>query len=64
MIHFAFKGEASVLQEFLINENKNKIPVAGCRCISGTLKKVAFFKVIRDSDEVIYKGMQYKYIYF
>jgi translation initiation factor IF-2 len=45
-----------VLQEFLINENKKKIPVAGCRCISGTLKKAALFKVIREPDEVIYRG--------
>jgi len=53
---FNTKGEASVLQEFLINENKKKIPVAGCRVTSGTLKKAALFKVIRDSDTVIYKG--------
>ncbi|VVC33349.1 Translation protein, beta-barrel domain,Translation initiation factor IF- 2, domain [Cinara cedri] len=50
------QGEASVLQEFLINENKKQIPVAGCRCISGTLKKAALFKVVREDDEVIYKG--------
>lgn len=51
------KGEANVLQEFLINENKKKIPVAGCRCISGTLKKAAIFKVVRDTDEVVYRGI-------
>jgi len=47
-----------VLQEFLINENKKKIPVAGCRCTSGTLKKAALFKVVRDNDTVLYRGMQ------
>jgi len=51
------KGEANVLEEFLINENKKKVPVAGCRCTSGTLKKAALFKVIRDPDTVIYSGM-------
>lgn len=47
-----------MLQEFLINENKKKIPVAGCRCTSGTLKKAALFKVVRDNDTVLYRGMQ------
>lgn len=46
-----------MLQEFLINENKKKIPIAGCRCTSGTLKKAALFKVIRDHDTVLYRGM-------
>ncbi|XP_060841242.1 translation initiation factor IF-2, mitochondrial isoform X1 [Rhopalosiphum padi] len=50
------QGEANVIQEFLINENKKKIPVAGCRCTSGTLKKAALFKVIRDYDTVLYRG--------
>ncbi|XP_027844790.2 translation initiation factor IF-2, mitochondrial [Aphis gossypii] len=50
------QGEANVIQEFLINENKKKIPVAGCRCTSGTLKKAALFKVIRDPDTVLYRG--------
>lgn len=47
-----------MLQEFLINENKKKVPVAGCRCTSGTLKKAALFKVVRDHDTVLYRGMQ------
>ncbi|XP_050437440.1 translation initiation factor IF-2, mitochondrial isoform X3 [Adelges cooleyi] len=50
------QGEANVLQEFLINENKKKVPVAGCRCTSGTLKKAALFKVVRPPDDVIYRG--------
>ncbi|KAF6209514.1 hypothetical protein GE061_015261 [Apolygus lucorum] len=48
-------GEANVLQEFLINEGKNKIPVAGCRCVKGSLKKSSNFRLIR-GEEVIYDG--------
>lgn len=44
-----------VLQEFLVNDGKKKIPVAGCRCIKGTLRKNALYKVCRDS-ETIHKG--------
>lgn len=53
-----------MLQEFLINENKKKIPVAGCRCTSGTLKKAALFTVVRDNDTVLYRGMQFNTFYF
>lgn len=53
-----------MLEEFLINENKKKIPVAGCRCTSGSLKKAALFKVIRDPDTVIYRGTLYKYPFY
>jgi len=53
-----------VLQEFLINENKKKIPIAGCRCTSGTLKKAGLFKVIRDHDTVLYRGMQINTLIF
>lgn len=49
------QGEAMVLQEFLVNDGKKKIPVAGCRCIKGTLRKNALYKVCRDS-ETIHKG--------
>lgn len=48
-------GEATVLQQFEINEGRRKVPVAGCRCISGLLKKSAMFKLIRDG-ETIYEG--------
>lgn len=48
-------GEANVLQEFLINEGKSKVPVAGCRCTKGSLKKSALFKLIRNGD-VLYSG--------
>lgn len=61
---YCLKGEASVLEEFLINENKKKIPVAGCRCTSGTLKKAALFKVIRDPDTVIYRGTLHKHSFY
>ncbi|XP_014243183.1 translation initiation factor IF-2, mitochondrial [Cimex lectularius] len=48
-------GEASVLQEFTINEGKAKVPVAGCRCQKGIVKKSAFVKLLRDG-ECIYTG--------
>lgn len=48
-------GEAEVQQIFLINERNRKIPVLGCRCVKGTLKKKLRYKIIRD-DEVIYDG--------
>lgn len=49
-------GEADVLQNFEINEKKKKVPVAGCRCETGILKKEHRFKLIRN-DEVIFDGM-------
>lgn len=48
-------GEAEVQQIFLINDRNKKIPVLGCRCVKGTLKKNLRYKVVRD-DEVIYDG--------
>lgn len=48
-------GEATVQQIFHINERNKKVPVLGCRCTSGTLKKNLPFKVIRD-NQTIYDG--------
>uniref|UniRef100_A0A0V0G8W4 Translation initiation factor IF-2, mitochondrial n=1 Tax=Triatoma dimidiata TaxID=72491 RepID=A0A0V0G8W4_TRIDM len=48
-------GEANVLQQFLINEGKSKVPVAGCRCIKGSLKKSAQYRLIR-SNETLFCG--------
>lgn len=48
-------GEAEVQQIFMINERNKKVPVLGCRCTKGVLKKNLRFKVMRD-DEVIYDG--------
>ncbi|KAH7971704.1 hypothetical protein HPB52_002361 [Rhipicephalus sanguineus] len=48
-------GEALVQQEFLINDGRKKIPVAGCKCTKGTLRKNALYKVVRNS-EVIHSG--------
>lgn len=52
-------GEATVQQEFLINEKNRKRPVAGCRCIRGALKKSPdhLYKLIR-GDTVIVDRMQ------
>lgn len=49
-------GEAEVQQIFLISERNRKVPVMGCRCIKGTLKKKLHYKIMRD-DECIYDGM-------
>lgn len=48
-------GEANVLQHFFINEGRKEIPVAGCRCTKGVLKKSQRFRLLRDG-EVIYDG--------
>lgn len=48
-------GEAKVLQEFEINVGRKKVPVAGCKCSNGILKKKAMYRVVRDG-EVKYTG--------
>lgn len=50
-------GEANVLQQFIINEGKRKVPVAGCRCVKGLLKKHAKYRLVR-GNEVIHEGIQ------
>lgn len=54
-------GEAVVLQQFEITEGRKKVPVAGCRCIKGFLKRTAMFKVIRNED-VIHSGNRIVFI--
>lgn len=49
-------GEATVLQQFEINEGRKKVPVAGCRCTSGLLKRNALFRLIRNGKKV-FEGM-------
>ncbi|XP_017478138.1 PREDICTED: translation initiation factor IF-2, mitochondrial [Rhagoletis zephyria] len=48
-------GEANVLQQFFINEGRKEVPVAGCRCVKGVLKKAQKFRLVRDG-ETIYEG--------
>lgn len=50
-------GEAAVLAEFMVTpeKSKKKVPVAGCRCTKGELRKPEYFKLIRDGNE-IYRG--------
>uniref|UniRef100_A0A1A9ZFP7 Tr-type G domain-containing protein n=1 Tax=Glossina pallidipes TaxID=7398 RepID=A0A1A9ZFP7_GLOPL len=48
-------GEANVLQQFFITEGRKEIPVAGCRCTKGILKKSQKFRLLRD-NEVLYDG--------
>ncbi|XP_018575575.1 translation initiation factor IF-2, mitochondrial [Anoplophora glabripennis] len=48
-------GEAVVLQQFEITQGRKKNPVAGCRCVKGSLKRTAMYKIIRNG-EVIHTG--------
>uniref|UniRef100_A0A2A4JYC4 Translation initiation factor IF-2, mitochondrial n=1 Tax=Heliothis virescens TaxID=7102 RepID=A0A2A4JYC4_HELVI len=50
-----FIGEANVLQQFIVTENKKKVPVAGCRCVKGSLARNAMYRVIR-GQEVVFEG--------
>lgn len=44
-----------MLQQFMINDGRKQVPVAGCRCVDGSLKKKEKFKLVRNG-EVIYVG--------
>ncbi|ODM97605.1 Translation initiation factor IF-2, mitochondrial [Orchesella cincta] len=48
-------GEANVLAVFTITEGRKKIPVAGSRCVKGSLVKSSFFRLTRDL-ELLYDG--------
>ncbi|XP_056641072.1 translation initiation factor IF-2, mitochondrial isoform X1 [Diorhabda sublineata] len=48
-------GEATVLQVFQINQGRKTVPVAGCQCLTGLLKRSAEYKVIR-KGEIIHTG--------
>lgn len=48
-------GEANVLQQFMVTEGKRKVPVAGCRCVKGSLQRNALYRLIR-GGEVVYEG--------
>jgi translation initiation factor IF-2 len=48
-------GEATVLQQFEINQGRKKVPVAGCRCTKGMLRKSAMYKVVRN-QQVVHTG--------
>lgn len=45
-------GEANVLQEFIITEGKQKVTVAGCRCVKGNLRKNASFRLVRGETSI------------
>lgn len=45
-------GEAKIQQIFLINERNKKVPVLGCRCVKGILKKNLRYKIYRDDQEI------------
>ncbi|KPJ17703.1 Translation initiation factor IF-2, mitochondrial, partial [Papilio machaon] len=48
-------GEASVLQQFVVSEGKRRVPVAGCRCVRGTLARHALYRITRNG-QVLYEG--------
>ncbi|XP_066142898.1 translation initiation factor IF-2, mitochondrial isoform X2 [Euwallacea fornicatus] len=48
-------GEAEVLQQFEISKGRKLLPVAGCRCVTGLLKRDALFRVIREKN-IVYEG--------
>ncbi|XP_049877575.1 translation initiation factor IF-2, mitochondrial isoform X2 [Pectinophora gossypiella] len=48
-------GEANVLQQFSVSEGKKRVPVAGCRCVKGSLQRNARYRLIRNG-QVIYDG--------
>lgn len=53
-----FVGEGVVLQEFLINEKKKKVPVAGSKCSKGIFRREnCFYKVIR-GEEMVQKDLK------
>lgn len=45
-------GEAVVLKEFMVTVGKKKVPVAGCLCTKGILKKDVNFRVVRGTDTI------------
>ena len=53
--YYFLAGEANVLQLFKIDVKRKKIPVAGCRCITGMLHRKKQFKLVRN-DETILNG--------
>lgn len=53
LILYLIAGEAVVLKMFTITDGKQKnIPVAGCRCVKGDLKKTSLYRVLRNNEEV------------
>lgn len=48
-------GEANVLQIFMITEGRKELPVLGCRCVKGLLKKGEKTRLMRQG-ELIYDG--------
>lgn len=48
-------GEATILQQFIVSEGRRKVPVAGCRCTKGSLKRTSLFRLIRAGD-VVHEG--------
>ncbi|KAL7677027.1 hypothetical protein ACOME3_003276 [Neoechinorhynchus agilis] len=50
-------GEAVVQQVYQVDIGKSRaVSVAGCRCLNGTLRRHALYKVIRNDNEVVHRG--------
>ncbi len=48
-------GRAEVLREFVVNEKRRKVPVAGCKVTQGRLERQRLVQVLR-KNEVLYDG--------
>ena len=46
-------GKGVVIQEFMINEGKNKIPVAGSKVTQGKFDRNSHIKVIRSGEDLL-----------
>ncbi|KAB0803497.1 hypothetical protein PPYR_00467 [Photinus pyralis] len=53
-------GEAKVLQQFFINEGRKSVPIAGCRCEKGILKKstLSSMRHLKNEVDVIKAGTE------
>lgn len=41
----------------MVGDGRRKLPVAGCRCVKGALKRKANFRLFRDGD-LVHTGKQ------
>ncbi len=55
-LNIGFAGKAVVQALYMITGEKNKkVPVAGSRCIEGSLQRKSLYKLVRDG-EILYDG--------
>ena len=51
-------GKGIVVEEFLINEGKKKVPIAGSKVISGKFDRNSLIKVIREGKDVVIRDVK------